>query len=509
MASTSGTVYLVGAGPGDAGLLTIRGAECLASAGAVVYDFLANEALLAYAPADAERVYVGKQAGQHAKSQSEINDLLVQHARAGRTVVRLKGGDPFLFGRGGEEAIHLREHGIAFEVVPGVSSAIAVPAYAGIPVTHRRINVSLHIVTGHEDDEKDEAGIEWDVLARTEGTLVFMMGVGNLGRIVHELTSRGKPADTPIAVIRWGTMPEQETLVSTLARVTGEVRKRNFHPPAVIVIGPVVELRELINWAESKPLFGMRIALTRPREQSARLAATLRQAGADVVITPSICIVPRELSPAIHRELEMLSGYDWVVFTSANGVGTFMQLLFEMKLDARALANCRIAAIGTRTADALLAAGLRADTVPGEFTQESLSHALRVTRGDRVLIPRASVARDVLEKSLEERGAKVHSIPMYDTIADRTGIADLRHALTRGRIHLATFTSASTIQKFAEAVKEEDIPRLFADVTIASIGPVTSDALRAHRLQVHVEAKTATAEGLAEAILEHRARAKH
>lgn len=503
MRSDKGTVYLVGAGPGDVGLLTLRGAECLAEADVIVYDHLANEELLSHASRTAERIYVGKSAGQHAKLQSEINDLLTEYALAGKTVVRLKGGDPFLFGRGGEEAIHLREHGIRFEIVPGVTSAIAVPAYAGIPVTHRKINVSLHIVTGHEDEDKDQPDIEWDLLARTEGTLVFMMGVGNLPRIVHELVSRGKAADTPVALIRWGTTPEQETLVSTLQDVVHEVANRNFHPPAVVVIGPVVRLRELIQWAEEKPLFGLRIALTRPEEQSAQLATSLRAEGAAVLIAPTIKITGRELSPTIKRELEMLSSYDWIVFTSANAVRVFGEMLFEMKLDARALANCRIAAIGERTAAALKKMGIRSDTVPHEFTQESLSHAIHVTKGDRVLIPRAAVARDVLEKELLSRGASVHSVPLYDTLGDPDGIATLRHELTRGRIHVATFTSASTIQRFAEQVKQEDIPRLFADVTLASIGPITSDALRAVGLTPHVEAETATADGLATAIVKH------
>jgi uroporphyrinogen III methyltransferase/synthase len=503
MPAGAGTVYLVGAGPGDAGLITLRGVECLEEADVIVYDHLVNESILSHAPAASERIYVGKQAGSHTRTQDEINELLAEKAREGKAVVRLKGGDPFLFGRGGEEAIHLAGQRIPFEVVPGVSSAVAVPAYAGIPVTQRNVNVSLHIVTGHEDPEKDEPDIEWDVLGRCDGTLVFLMGVGNLPHIVEQLRRYGKDPATPVALIRWGTLPEQETLVSTLAGVVAEARRVNFLPPAITVIGPVVDLRSLVGWVERKPLFGVRAALTRPADQGRELAARLRRAGADVLTTPTIRVRPRELSEVVHREFEALPSYDWVVFTSANGVRVFFSMLFEAKRDARALSDARIAAIGEKTAETLLEFGIRADLVPREFAQEGLARAIHVTRGDRVLIPRASAARDVLEQDLTRRGAKVRVLPVYDTVADKDGIAQLKHHLTRGRIHLVTFTSSSTVGSFAEAVKAEDIPRLFSDVTVASIGPVTTAALQKTGIKVDIEATKYTSDGLADAILAH------
>lgn len=499
----SGMVYLVGAGPGDAGLLTMRGAECLRESDVVVYDYLANESLLAYAPVAAERIYVGKTAAQHTKTQAEINELLAEHAGAGKTVTRLKGGDPFVFGRGGEEAMYLSERQIAFEIIPGVTSAIAVPAYAGIPVTQRNVNVSFHVITGHEDPEKGEPEVEWDALARMEGTLIFMMGVGNIGEIAENLMKRGKDRDTPVALIRWGTLPEQETLVTTLQMAAEDVARENFHPPAVTVVGPVVSLRPLVQWYENKPLFGVRAAVTRPMDQSEELTAALRRAGADVCVFPTIRVQPRLMNPSIKSEIGGVAGYDWIIFTSVNAVRLFFGLLYEAKHDARALHDCRIAAIGEKTAEALKNHGICPDIVPREAVQEGLAKAIKITKGDHVLVPRASSARDALQTSLEERGAKVNIMPVYDTVADKDGIAELKRQLTRGRIHLCTFTSSSTIERFAEAVKVEDLPKLFSDVTIASIGEVTTKTLKNLGLRAHIEAEKATSAGLADAIMKY------
>lgn len=500
MAARKGKVYLVGAGPGDAGLLTLKGARCLAEADVVIYDHLVNESLLVHARAEAQMIYAGKQPGRPTMTQEEINDLLVEKAREGLCVVRLKGGDPFVFGRGGEEAIHLARARVAFEVVPGVTSAIAVPAYAGIPVTQRLVSSSFHVASGHETPDPDESSPEWDLLARTDETVVLLMGALNLPSVVRELVGRGRDPDTPVALIRWGTLPEQETLVSTLSGVVAEAQRLNFGPPAVAVIGPVVDLRPLIRWAESRPLWGVRAAVTRPADQSAALMESLQRAGADVIVTPTIRVQPREMSPVIEREIEALGAYDWVVFTSANGVRAFMERVYECGYDARRLAWCQVAAIGERTAEVLAQHGVRPEVVARQTTQEGLLKAVRVARDERVLIPRAATARTVLEEGLTRRGALVRVLPVYDTVPDRQGIALLRRNLTQGRVHLVTFTSASTFEHLARAVKAEDLPRLFAEVAVASIGPATSAAIRQAGLEVHAEARTATVEGLMEAI---------
>jgi uroporphyrinogen III methyltransferase/synthase len=502
MARRSGIVYIVGAGPGDVGLITVRGAECLAQSDVVVYDNLANELLLDHAPRYAERIFVGKEASQHSKSQDEINYLLVEKARAGLAVTRLKGGDPFLFGRGGEEAAYLAQHGIDFEAVPGVTSALAVPAYAGIPVTHRSVNGSLHIVTGHENVQGVGPDIDWGVVAQARGTVVFLMGVGNLASIVARLKAANLTGKTPIALIRWGTMPEQQTLISTLDDVVEEVRRQAFGAPAVGVIGEVVRLREEIAWAERRPLFGIRAAVTRPEGQGESLAKELRQMGAEVVTTPTIRIREASFDEVARTEINELARgtYQWVIFTSATAVRTFGQWLFKAGLDVRALAKSRVAAIGDRTADALQELGIRADLVPAQSRQEGLVGAMQTHPGERVLIPRASSARDVLEKELAARAVDVKVLPLYDTRPDRDGIARLRKLLTRGRVHLVTFTSASTFEKLAEGIKAEDLPKLFAEVTVASIGPATSEAIRSAGVTVHLEAKNASTEELSDAI---------
>lgn len=499
----SGKVFLVGAGPGHPDLITRRALDCLAQADVVVYDHLANPLLLEAAPKEAERVYVGKTAGHHTLTQDEINALLVDRARAGRTVVRLKGGDPFVFGRGGEEALVLAREGIAFEIVPGVTSAVAVPAFAGIPVTHRGKAVSFHVFTAHEADDKNESALDWQTIAKLEGTLVFLMGVSTLARVAHQLVSHGRPPDTPVAVIRWGSTPEQVTIVGTLQDIAEKVEAARLAPPAVTVVGRVVELREALRWFEFLPLFGHRIALTRPAEQSEELAQALRRAGADVVITPTIAIRPRPLDESIRTELLRLHAYQWVIFTSANGVNIFFDYLDRLGLDARALSESRIAAIGDKTAQVLRQRGIRADVVPGRFVQEALADALPVQPHDRVLVPRAAVARDALERQLTQRGAKVHILPVYDTLPNPDGIRLLRNELDAKRVTVVTFTSASTVESLAESLSREELANLFSGVGIASIGPLTSAAVRKIGLAVSVEASVHTAAHLAQAIIEH------
>ncbi len=364
--AASGFVSLIGAGPGDPDLLTLRGAEALASADVVVYDYLANPALLVHAPPGAERIYVGKKAGSHTLSQDEISALLVKFALAGQRVARLKGGDPFVFGRGGEEALALVEAGVSFEVVPGVTSAVAAPAYAGIPVTHRGLASSFAVITGHEDPTKEESAVDWPRLATGVDTLVFLMGVGNLPRIVEQLLAHGRPADTPVALVRWGTMPDQQTVSGTLVDITEKVKAAGLRPPAVTVVGPVAELREHLCWFEKRPLFGQRVLVTRTRQQASALSAQLRALGAEAIELPTIRIAPPEDWAPLDATIATLAVFDWIVFTSVNGVGHFWARLEAAGLDARALHGVRLAAIGPATAAELEARGLRADYVPDE-----------------------------------------------------------------------------------------------------------------------------------------------
>ena len=349
----SGFVSLIGAGPGDPGLLTLRGAEALASADVVVYDYLANPALLGHAPPHAERIYVGKQSGRHTLSQDEITRLLVERAQAGQRVARLKGGDPFVFGRGGEEALGLVEAGISFEVVPGISSAVAAPAYAGIPVTHRGLASSFAVATGHEDPSKEESALDWSRLATGVDTLVFLMGVGNLSKIVDELVAHGRPVSTPVALIRWGTMPDQQIVSGTLANITERVRAAGLKPPAVTIIGSVAELRESLHWFEDRPLHDQRVLVTRTRKQASALSARLRALGAETFELATIEIAPPKKWALLDGAIAELGTYDWIVFTSINGVATFWERLELAGLDARALHGVQLAAIGPATAGEL------------------------------------------------------------------------------------------------------------------------------------------------------------
>jgi uroporphyrinogen III methyltransferase/synthase len=502
-AAPVGRVALVGAGPGDVGLLTVRGRELLAAAEVVVYDNLANERLLDLCPPQAELIYVGKKPAGPSTPQEAINELLLGYAQGGRRVVRLKGGDPFVFGRGAEEAEYLLQHDVSVEIVPGVSSAIAVPAMAGIPVTLRGVSTSVHIVTGHESKDKSAPQTDYEALARAGGTVVLLMAVANLGTIAQSFLKAGTAGTTPVAVIRHGTMPEQEMTRTTLAEAASPGHVLRIASPSVIVIGDVVSACDRIAKAVTRPLGKFRIALTRPADQSERLAMRLRDAGAEVVIAPTIAIRPRTITDEQRRWLEHLENYDWVLFTSVNGVRHFFRVLRGEGLDARALAGTRIAAIGPATAEGLLAHGIVADVTPLISSQEGLNEAIAVLPGDRVLIPRSAVARDVLETSLSARGARIDILPVYETTGDSDGIARLRKEMTRGRISAITFTSSSTAQRVLDVIKLADIPKLFEDVVVASIGPITSAALRAMNLTPHVEAREATEESLAEALTEY------
>jgi uroporphyrinogen III methyltransferase/synthase len=477
------TVYLVGAGPGDPGLLTRRGEALLRATDVVVYDRLASPALLELAPTDAEFVDVGKAPGRAAMSQDEINALLVERGRAGNHVVRLKGGDPFVFGRGGEEAEACIAAGVAFEVVPGVTSAIAAAAYAGIPVTHRGVSTSVTIVTGHEDPSKPESDTDWDALARAGGTLVILMGAGRLHEIAKALIAGGRAESTPVAAVRWGTRPEQHTVRATLATIADA----GVESPSAIIVGDVADLD--FSWFETRPLFGKSVVVTRAREQSSGLRASLEALGADVLELPTIAI------EALEFTVPDLAPYKWVVFTSANGVDVFFERgLARTGHDARALAGVQVAAIGSGTAAALERRGIVADLVPERFVAESLVEAFAHDDG-RVLVPRAQTARDVLVSGLEGKGYAVDVLDVYRTVT-ATPDPEIVARVRRGEVDAITFTSSSTVTNFVEVV---GVP--VPQPTVVSIGPVTTERATELGLRVDAEADPHTIEGLIAALL--------
>ena len=416
----SGIVYLIGAGPGDPGLMTVRGLELIRRADCLVYDYLANEAFLLEASPQAEIIYVGKKGGDHTLPQKDINKLLVEKAREGKIIVRLKGGDPYIFGRGGEEAQELVRHGIPFEVVPGITSAIAVPAYAGIPLTHRQHASLVSFITGHEDPTKPESSIPWEVLAKSPGTLVFLMGVKNLADICRELRSHGKSAATPAAVIHRGTTPAQRSVSGNLGNIAQKVEAAGLTPPAIFVVGSVVELQSELNWFETRPLWGKRILVTRSRHQASAFVKLLTEYGATCLEAPTIEVLPPDDSyAALDEALKNLDRYHWLIFTSPNGVSAFFSRLFSSGRDVRALGECKLAAIGAATAQGLREHGLVADVVPTDFRAEGLVSSLSplVLPGQLLLLPRAQEAREVLPEEMVNRGAIVHVVPSYKTAA--------------------------------------------------------------------------------------------
>jgi uroporphyrinogen III methyltransferase / synthase len=486
-----GIVYLVGAGPGDAGLLTVRAAELIARADVILHDRLIPAEALAGARPDAEVLYVGKQGGGRQVPQEETQRLLVERARAGRTVVRLKGGDPFVFGRGGEEALVCLEAGIAFEVVPGITAGVAAPAYAGIPVTHRELASGVAFVTGHEDPAKPDSALDWPALAAFPGTLVFYMGVRALPRIAEQLVAGGRPADEPVAVVERGTLPGQRTLVATLSDVAERAAAEGIRAPAITLVGPVAELRERLAWLERRPLHGRTIAVTRARPQASALAARLRELGAGVVEAPAIRTRPLE------AELPDLAVYDLVCVTSPNGAAELFARLGVAGRDARALAGLLVAAIGPGTARALKEHGIVADIVPERAVAEGLVSGLAGVDVRRALIVRAREGRDVLPDALRARGADVDVVALYETVAEPLDEPTARAAAAADYV---TFTSASTVRYFLDAAGGLDGPR------IASIGPATSTALRDAGLEPHVEADPHTPDGLVEALVADAAR---
>ena len=499
---SKGCVYLVGAGPGDPGLITVRGKQLLEQADIVIYDYLASPRLLAHAKLDAELIYVGKKAGAHTLKQDEINDLLVARASEGATIVRLKGGDPYVFGRGGEEALDLVDAGIDFEVVPGVTAGVAAPAYAGIPVTHRKMASNFGLITGHETPDKEGSDLDYEALARWKGTLGFYMGVRNLGPICENLISHGLDAETPAAIIRWGTTARQRVLTATVADLPARAEEEGFKPPSIILIGKVVSLREKLNWFEKRPLFGRRIVVTRARSQASRLTARIEALGAEAVEMPAIRIAPPADPAPLDAAVADLASFNWIIFTSANGVAGFFDALAQADLDSRALHAARICTIGPVTAERLGQFGLKPDLQPDKFVSTEIVKALSQAEdlaGVKILCPRADIAPPEMIEALTEAGADVCEVAAYSTVPDGTGAEYVGHRLEQGELHWITFTSSSTVKNFFSFVDPGAVQA--AEVRLASIGPATSATLVEQGFQPDVEAETHTIDGLVEAIL--------
>ena len=495
-------VYLLGAGPGDPGLLTLRAKDILSRADVVVYDYLANKAFLDFCRKDADIYYVGKKGGDHTLPQDKINDLLVSMAKAGKMVARLKGGDPFVFGRGGEEAEELVAAGCPFEVVPGVTSAVAAPAYAGIPITHRSFCSSVSFITGHEDPTKAESSLNWEAFARSGSTLVFFMGVKNLPHITEHLMAAGMPGDTPAALVRWGTTCRHKSLVATVATMADEAARHGFAPPSLFVVGGVVSLHETLGWYEKRPLLGKGVVVTRSREQASDLVRLLADEGACCYEFPAIAVAPLDDADPVRQTIGRLYDYDWVVFTSVNGVKCFFAEVDTLELDARVFAGIRVAAIGPATAEALAARGIRPDFVPERFVAESVVEgllALGVAKA-RVLIPRAREAREVLPEKLAAAGAKVEVLPVYDTKPVDQDPAEIVEAVKAGAIRYVTFTSSSTVKNFFAKVPPEVLRE--GGVKLACIGPITAKTLGEFGFTPDIVAAAYTVPALAKAVID-------
>ncbi len=500
---STGTVYLVGAGPGDAGLLTMRGAELLGRADVVVYDALVNMDLLRLAPKTAEIIYGGKRAKDHAIPQEDLNQLLVKKAQEGKCVVRLKGGDPYVFGRGGEEAEELADAGIQFEVVPGISSIVAGPNYAGIPLTHRDHCSSFTVITGHEDPTKDETALDYEQLAHTPGTKVVLMGVERIRQIASSLVEHGMDKSTPVGMIRWGTTGRQQSIEGTLGTIADIVVEKKFTAPAVTIIGGVVKLRPKLNWFEHRPLFGQRIVVTRTREQASQLSGQLSNLGAEVLEIPTIKIETPDEKLALVEALQGIGEYNWLVFTSPNGVTSFFDLFFKAFDDIRALGNVRLAAVGPATAAKLKELHLRVDVMPEEYVAKKVGAALKKfedLENLRVLLARAQVANPDLPKELEDMGAIVDDVAVYKTVPETEDVTGAAAKLTETGADWITFTSSSTVENFHSRFDLTKLLKQFPNTKLASIGPETTKAITALGLKPTVEAKQHTIDGLANAI---------
>lgn len=495
------TVYLIGAGPGDPGLLTLRGKELLERCDVLVYDYLANNGFLDYVRPGTEIIYAGKKGGNHALSQAEINSLIIAKAREGKVVVRLKGGDPYMFGRGAEEAEELVAAGIGFEIVPGVTSAVAAPAYAGIPLTHRGFASSVCFVTGHEDISKTESAHDWKALASGTSTLVFFMGMKNLPDIAAKLQENGMDPATPAALVQWGTTPDHRSIVGTLAELPDLAKANKFSSPALIVIGSVVSLHDTLNWFEKKPLLGKGVLVTRSRDQASSMVRQLMGLGARVVEYPTIRTIALEENSAIREAILRLKTYDWIVFTSQNGVRYFWDQIEALGLDARMLAGCRIAVMGMPTAEVLAVHGLKADLLPKRYIAEELLAAMVAegVEGTRILIPRAEQARNILPEGLERAGAECDIIPVYKTVPETAGGESVIRLLEKGEIQYITFASSSTVAQFLAAIPRETLER-HPGLRYACIGPITAKTLTEAGFTCHIMPDEYTIAALVDAI---------
>lgn len=494
-------VYLIGAGPGDPGLLTIKGKEILEQADVVVYDFLISDILLNYAKSNAELIYVGKKASEHTLSQDEINQLIVDKAREGKIVARLKGGDPYIFGRGGEEAEELIAAGIPFEEVPGISSTIAAPAYAGIPLTHRDYSSSVTFITGHENPDKPGSIHNWEALAHSANTLVFVMGMKNLSDIVQNLLRVGLSPDTPAALIFWGTTAKHRSLVSILEKLPIEAKSNGFTNPSIVVVGMVVTLHDTLNWFEQKPLLGKSVVVTRAREQASSLASLLSELGADVLQFPTIDIQPMSYPTAIDSYIHTIKQYDWIIFTSVNGVRFFWERLHACNKDARAFSGIQVAAIGPATAEAVREKGIHPDFVPEAYMSEGIVEGMVALgmENKRILLPRAKEAREVLPNELRNAGAIVDIIPVYETKPAIVFREEVLQRLEHGRLDCITFGSSSTVDNFFEQVPVEKLQNGHRP-KLATIGPVTSRTLKKYGFDYDIQPDKYTIPALVDAI---------
>lgn len=498
-----GKVYLIGAGPGDPGLITVKGLECVKKADVIIYDYLANERLLDQRRQDAELIYVGKQGGKHTLPQDDINALIVQRANEGKIVARLKGGDPFIFGRGGEEAEDLVDNGIPFEIVPGVTAATAVPTYAGIPLTHREHTASVAFITGHEDPTKPESKVHWDKISTGIGTLVFFMGMKNLPSIVENLVTHGRNPETPVALIQWGTRTDQRVVTGVLSDIVEKVKEAKLGPPAIIVVGEVVKLRNKLNWYESKPLFGKRIVVTRSRDQASVFAEMLIDRGARTIEFPTIDVVPPTSWEELDAAIMTVESYAWIIFTSANAIRFFMERLRHLNKDLRMLKGVNICVVGPKTAEALESYGLKPDLIPSEFKAEGVIAALGGTkvRGHKFLIPRAKVARELIPDKLREQGAEVTVATAYENIRPAADLERVYKLFTEKKISSVTFTSSSTVHNFVEILGQKEYKTLMQGVTIACIGPVTAKTAQDYGMKTDIMPTDYTIPALVDAMV--------
>ena len=497
-----GKVYLIGAGPGDPGLLTIKGRDVLAKSDVVVYDALISQQLLDWAKPNAVKLYVGKRGKQHAMEQNEINSLLVRQASQGKRVARLKGGDPFLFGRGSEEAAHLAKAHIPFEVIPGVTSASGVAAYAGIPLTDRHLSSMVTFVTGHEGDNKKTVQVDWARISR-DSTLVVFMGLGQLSAITDRLIHFLWDDKTPAIAVRWGSTPRQEVIEGTLATIAEKACKAKLSSPVLVIIGKVVGMRKKIRWFDNQPLFGRKIIITRAAEQAPEFTQLLADTGAEVISFPTIQIAPPPTWTLADKAIREIARFDWILFTSVNGVSQFFQRLKARGGDIRDLKGLRLGAIGPKTSARLEALGLKVNAFPDEDRAEALANVLGDVKGKRILLARALVARDMLPKTLTARGAQVTIAPVYQTLKSHALVSDIKKRLLAKDIDVVTFTSSSTVDGFMRHFSAPERRRIFAYTQAAASGPITAATLKDYGVRPAIRAKTYTIDALAKAIVHH------